>query len=64
MKVSVEVTGAQEQHLADVAARLNVPVDALAAAALRDALAQPDDAFERAAARVLRKNDDLYKRLA
>ncbi len=39
------------------------PAD-LARAALADLLADPDEAFQAASDRVLRKNDELYRRLA
>jgi hypothetical protein len=64
MKLSVEVTGVQERQLADEAERLNVPMDELAAAAVQDLLAQRDADFRQAAARVLEKNRELYRRLA
>ena len=64
MRLSVELTGALEAQLAAVAARLNVSAEALAAAALRDLLAVPEPEFQEAAARVLEKNRELYRRLA
>lgn len=64
MKVSVEIPPAVEEQLTRTAERLKVSVDELAAAAVRDLIAQPDDAFERAAERVLNKNRELYRRLA
>ena len=48
----------------DYEARLNVSVNDLAMAAVRDLIARPDEEFERAAARVLEKNRELYRRLA
>ena len=53
-----------ESQLGEVAARLNVSVNDLAMAAVRDLIARPDEEFERAAARVLEKNRELYRRLA
>ena len=64
MRISVEVTGTQEEQLAEFARRLNVAPDALALAALRDLLAQREPDFLTAATRVLEKNRDLYKRLS
>ena len=64
MKLSVEVTGAEEAKLAQEARRLNVSAEELAAAAVQDLLGQRDADFERAAARVLEKNRELYRRLA
>lgn len=64
MRLSVELTGALEAQLAAVAARLNVSAEELATAALRDLLAAPEPDFQEAAARVLEKNRELYRRLA
>ena len=64
VKVSVEVTAAEEQKLAEEARRLNVSAEELAAAAVHDLLGQRDADFERAATRVLEKNRELYRRLA
>jgi hypothetical protein len=64
MELSLKLTQAQERQLADIAARLHVSPSDLAAAAIRDLLSHPDDAFTGAAERVLAKNLELYKRLA
>lgn len=64
MRLSVDLTPTQEQQLAAIAARLNVAPDVLAAAALRDLLDRREDEFEAAAALVLEKNRELYRRLA
>jgi hypothetical protein len=64
MKISVELTESQRAALAATAERLNVAPDDLAAAAVRDLLANPGEDFTRAADRVLEKNRELYRRLA
>lgn len=64
MRLSVDLTPTQEQQLAAIAARLNVAPEVLAAAALRDLLDRREDEFEAAAAHVLDKNRELYRRLA
>jgi hypothetical protein len=64
MKLSVEVTGQQEAQLAEEANRLNIRIEDLAAAALQDLLAQREADFRQAAARVVEKNRELYRRLA
>ena len=64
MRLSVDLPPALEAQLAAVAARLNVRADDLAAAALRDLLAQREADFQAAAGRVLEKNQKLYRRLA
>jgi predicted transcriptional regulator len=64
MRLSVELSAAQEGQLNAIAQRLNVPADALAAAALRDLLDSRDAVFAAAAAYVVEKNAELYRRLA
>lgn len=64
MTISVNLLSDAERRLAEVANRLNIPPADLAAAAIRDLLAQPADDFEQVAQRVLDKNRELYRRLA
>lgn len=64
MKIQVELPEAQAARLQQEAARLGVPPADLARAALSDLLAGHDDEFRAAADRVLRKNEELYRRLA
>lgn len=64
MTISLQLPDDAERRLAEAAKRLNVPVQDLAAAAVRDLLTQPALDFEAAAARVLDKNRELYRRLA
>ena len=64
MTLNLELDEQQARRLQEVASRLNVSVNDLARAAINDLLAKPDDDFERAAERVLKKNVELYKRLA
>lgn len=64
MRLSLELSDAQQQQLDAIAQRLNVPADALAAAALRDLLDRRGAEFEDAARRVMEKNAELYRRLA
>jgi cell division protein ZapA (FtsZ GTPase activity inhibitor) len=64
MTISLNLPPEAERRLAEVAKRLNVPVQDLASAAVRDLISQPADDFERAAQRVLEKNRELYRRLA
>ena len=64
MTISLDLTGDAERQLAETARRLNIPVRDLAAAAVRDLLARPAEDFERAAAYLLTKNEQLYRRLA
>lgn len=56
-----------EEHLSrlrEVAARLGVAPEDLARMSIEELLARPEETFERAADYVLRKNAELYRRLA
>ena len=64
MPLSIDLTDDTAKRLAAEAERLNVPVAQLAAAAVRDLLAQPAADFDQVAAKVLEKNRELYRRLA
>ena len=64
MTLAIELSASQALALADAAARLQVPESELAAAAVRDLMAQPRADFDVAAKRVLIKNQELYRRLA
>jgi len=64
MKITLDVPANLESQLGDVAARLNVSVNELAEAAVRDLIAQPSEDFERIASKILDKNRELYRRLA
>ena len=64
MKLSIELTGPEGSKLRDDAARLGVKPEALARAALADLVSNEDEEFRRAAEHVLRKNEELYRRLA
>ena len=63
MKLAIRLSEAQEQRLAEIAARLNVPAEALAEAAVRELVAQGDGEFDGVADRILKKNRELYERL-
>jgi hypothetical protein len=64
MKASTELNEAEGTKLRDEAARLGVDPEDLARAALADLLRSEDESFREAAERVLRKNAELYRRLA
>ena len=64
MTLAIDLSDHQAQALAEAAARLQVSEAELAAAAVRDLIAQPADDFDAAAIRVLSKNAELYRRLA
>lgn len=64
MKLTIELTAAQAEQLRCEAERLGVAPEDLARAAVTDLLATSEDDFKAAAERVLRKNEELYRRLA
>ena len=64
MPLAIDLSDHQAQALAEAAARLQISETDLAAAAVRDLIAQPADDFNAAAQRVLSKNAELYRRLA
>ncbi len=64
MKLALELPAAQADMLQREAKRLGVSPEDLARAALADLLAAPDPEFREASARVLAKNQELYRRLA
>jgi hypothetical protein len=64
MKLSIELTETEGTKLRDEAARLGVKPEALARAALADLLSNEGEEFRKAVEQVLRKNEELYRRLA
>jgi hypothetical protein len=64
MKLSIDLSPAQADRLRLEAARLGLSPEDLARAAIVDLLAATGDDFHVAAHRVLKKNEELYRRLA
>jgi predicted transcriptional regulator len=64
MKLTIELSPADAERLRQVAQRLGLAPEDLARAAIADLLATRDEDFKVAAERVLRKNEELYRRLA
>jgi predicted transcriptional regulator len=64
MAITLQLTPEQEAKLRSVAGQLKVSPEALAEAAVRDLLAQPDDAFLRVAQALVEENRALYRRLS
>jgi len=64
MKLSIELNETEGKKLRDEAARLGVDPEALARAVLADLLSNEDEDFREASEHVLRKNEELYRRLA
>lgn len=63
MKVQLQLDEHESQRLVELATILQVDPHELAKAAIRDLTAHRDDSFQRAANRVLEKNQELYRRL-
>jgi hypothetical protein len=64
MKLSIELSAAQAERLRHEAERLGLSPEELARAVVADILATPDEDFRKAAADVVRKFEELYRRLA
>jgi hypothetical protein len=64
MKLTIDLSPTQAERLRQEAERLGLTPEDIARAAVADLLAIPGDDFETAAERVLRKNEELYRRLA
>ncbi len=64
MKLTIDLSPAQTDRLRLEAERLGLAPEDLARAAVADLLTTSDDEFKRATERVLRKNEELYRRLA
>ncbi len=64
MKLAIQLTDQQASRLEQEAKRLGVATEELARAAVVELVNQPADDFRVAAARVLRKNAELYERLS
>lgn len=64
MKITIDLSPAQAERLRHEAERLGLAPEDLARAVLADLLVTREDDFRVAAERVLRKNEELYRRLA
>ena len=64
MKVSIDLSPDQGDRLRLEAERLGLSPEDLARAAVVELLDRPSDDFTAAAERVLKKNEELYRRLA
>ena len=64
MQLPVELTPTQLESLRERAKSLGISAEQLASAAVADLVERPAEDFQRAAASVLSKNEELYRRLA
>jgi hypothetical protein len=64
MKLSIDLSAAQVERLRLEAERLGLAPEDLARAAISDLLSSSGTDFTPAAERVLKKNEELYRRLA
>jgi hypothetical protein len=64
VKIAIELSDPQESRLRERAKALGVAPEELAKAAVEDLLETPDEEFASAADHVLKKNAELYRRLA
>jgi predicted transcriptional regulator len=64
MVLTIELSDDQSRRLKDLARSLSIEPSELAHAAVANLVNPPRDDFDRAAAYVLEKNRELYKRLS
>ncbi len=64
VSLAIQLPDEQAQRLAEMAQRLKVSPEELAAAHVLDLLARPEERFEQAARYAAEKNTELYRRLA
>jgi predicted DNA-binding protein len=62
--ITFELPNERVQKLQELSLNLGVTMEELVRASVEDLLTQPDEQFQKAAEYVLKKNADLYKRLA
>ena len=62
--LTVSISDDRFAKLKEVAVKLGVTPEELAVASIEDLLARPEDSFEEAVEYVLKKNAELYRRLA
>ncbi|MBH8553294.1 DNA-binding protein [Nostocaceae cyanobacterium CENA357] len=62
--ITINITDHQLQKLQELAQKLGISTEELLSASLEDLLNYPKSEFNQAASYVLRKNAELYQRLA
>ncbi len=63
-RITLHLPDEHMNKLQEIANRFNVPPEELLRVSIEELLAHPDEAFLHAAEHVLKKNADLYRRLA
>lgn len=61
--ITINLQDEQMARLVELASRLGISVEDLARLSIEEVLTAPDEGFEQAADYVLKKNEDLYRRL-
>lgn len=62
--ITITLPDDRMHRLKEITARFQVTPEELARVGIEELLGRPDDAFQRAADYVLKKNAELYRRLA
>jgi predicted transcriptional regulator len=62
--ITINLQDEQVARLQEIATRLGISVEDLARVSIEELLAAPNERFEQTANYVLKKNEDLYRRLA
>ena len=62
--ITIDLPDEHMSRLREIAAHLGVSPEELARVSIEELLAQPDEKFQSAADYVLKKNAELYRRLA
>jgi predicted transcriptional regulator len=62
--ITINLTDEHLSRLRKIAARFGLSPEELARVSIEELIAQPDEEFEQAADYVLKKNAELYRRLA
>ena len=62
--ITIELPSERLQKLQEMALKFGVSMEELVRVSVEDMLTQPEEQFRKAAQYVLKKNSELYKRLA
>ncbi|MCC6298037.1 MAG: DNA-binding protein [Anaerolineales bacterium] len=62
--ITIELPNERLQKLQEMAAKFGVSTEELVRVSVEDMLTQPEEQFRQAAEYVLKKNSELYRRLA